>query len=579
MKHYFLFSIITFSLFISVTINAQVVNSEFVTIPEGTYMNIQGTFGLLNSSTGTINNSGTIIITGNYINNGNFNSGPLSLVSLEGPFQIIGGTNSTTFNDLQISGTGNKKCYNDEYIAKTLIFDPLFPEKITIGDYNLTLLPLATISNPANDKFVVTNGIGSLIKKSVPPSSDFLFPVGNDTLTFNNYKPVTLNYSGPIDTFAVRVEPGIVPTAGTDNSYCVQYTYNVEERNNGGNTGSLSLGWNSPTPQQDEGADFDRTLAYMWQYKNSSWNILLPATPGALPSVPATATDWYYQTSGITDFSSAAKAFILRNFQILSILTQDSSQATCENSTTTFSVSVTGTNIQYQWQENCGSGWTDLIDNVLYSGALTDSLTITNPGIGMDGCLYQCIAFNQYDTITSLPATLTVYSLPQVSAGNDTTIFVGNTVQLSAICVGGISYQWVPSTYLDNPNIQNPISSPLNDITYIVYVTDIFGCTETDTIEVTVDVTTDLFVPNAFSPNNDGQNDVLYVRGKGIRDLVFVIYDRWGEKIFETDDIKDGWDGTYNGKKLSTAVFVYNVKVTYYTEEEEELKGNVTLIR
>jgi gliding motility-associated-like protein len=211
----------------------------------------------------------------------------------------------------------------------------------------------------------------------------------------------------------------------------------------------------------------------------------------------------------------------------------------------------------------------------------TNTLTISNPVMGMNGCQYQCIVSDQFNSITSQPATLTVNSLPNAYAGNDTTILIGNSVQLAA--TGGTSYVWTPSTYLDNPNVSNPIStSPLADISYIVYVTDANSCTASDTINITVDDAENIFIPNIFSPNGDGQNDILYVRGKGIKDIEFIVYDRWGEKIFETttfNDITKGWDGTYKGKKLSTAVFVWYAKGTFYSGGIIDKKGNITLIR
>ncbi|OFY86037.1 MAG: hypothetical protein A3F72_21575 [Bacteroidetes bacterium RIFCSPLOWO2_12_FULL_35_15] len=87
------------------------------------------------------------------------------------------------------------------------------------------------------------------------------------------------------------------------------------------------------------------------------------------------------------------------------------------------------------------------------------------------------------------------------------------------------------------------------------------------------------FVPNAFSPDNDGANDLECVLGKCIQDFYFAIYDRWGEKIFETTDQKNCWDGTYKGKLMNTAVFVYYLKVTLTTGELINKKGNITLIR
>lgn len=558
----FLFSFITTFLSLLTIINhAQVNNPAIINVPSGTYMNVQ--MDLFNDNTGIVNNAGTIILSGNYSNDGAFNSANNSFMRLEGPFQFIGGINSTTFSNLIIDGTDNKQCDINTFISEDIKFNN---NKIIIGNNNLSLLSLATITNPDSNKFVVTNGFGSLIKGNVPLVSDFLFPVGDAT---NSYKPVTLNYSGVIDTFAVRVAFGLLPTTTTDND-CVQYTYFVEESIGGGTNASLKLGWST----NNEGSSFVRAQSYMWQYKNTIWNIL-PGTPGASSNLPA--TKWYYKTSGITDFSSAANRFIVRIYLPLILYSQTPSLSTCENNTVTFSVTASGSDIQYQWQEDCGSGWINISDDLVFSGTQTSQLTISNPSLSMDGCMYHCLMENLLDTITSQPDTLTVHQPPDAEAGQDTTIIAGTALQL--IATGGLTYLWVPSTDLSNPNIPNPVTTTLENISYIVYVTDTFGCTDSDTINITVDETADIFIPDIFSPNGDGENDILFVRGNGIKKLDFIIYDRWGEKIFETNDINNGWDGTYKGAKLFTAVFSYYIKAAFYDGSSYERKGNITLVR
>jgi gliding motility-associated-like protein len=89
----------------------------------------------------------------------------------------------------------------------------------------------------------------------------------------------------------------------------------------------------------------------------------------------------------------------------------------------------------------------------------------------------------------------------------------------------------------------------------------------------------DLFIPDAFSPNGDGKNDLLFVRGNNIQELYFAIYDRWGEKVFETTDKNNGWDGNYKGKELNGAVFVYYCKGKYIDGTAFDLKGDITMIR
>jgi gliding motility-associated-like protein len=88
-----------------------------------------------------------------------------------------------------------------------------------------------------------------------------------------------------------------------------------------------------------------------------------------------------------------------------------------------------------------------------------------------------------------------------------------------------------------------------------------------------------IYVPNVFSPNGDGENDVLFVRGENISFLEFIIYNRWGNRIFITNDINKGWDGTYKGKMCEPAVFTYIVSATFTNGEKVVKSGNVTLVR
>ncbi|MES2141162.1 MAG: gliding motility-associated C-terminal domain-containing protein [Bacteroidota bacterium] len=98
-------------------------------------------------------------------------------------------------------------------------------------------------------------------------------------------------------------------------------------------------------------------------------------------------------------------------------------------------------------------------------------------------------------------------------------------------------------------------------------------------LAVNVELSTNVFVANVFSPNGDGNNDVLHILGKGITEIQFIIYNRWGEKVFETTDIATGWDGTYKGSPLNIGVFVYYIKGKLKDGEEITKKGNVTLLR
>jgi len=166
--------------------------------------------------------------------------------------------------------------------------------------------------------------------------------------------------------------------------------------------------------------------------------------------------------------------------------------------------------------------------------------------------------------------------LPTAISSNDTTISVDQEIQLSTS--GGSTYMWTPDTYLDCSDCDNPISTPGNDIIYFIEVTDSLGCSVEDTIVVTV-IYYPLFIPNGFSPNNDNENDILYVRGGGIASIQMHIFDKWGNLVFETLDAEKGWDGTFNGKPVNTGVYVYRMDATLKNGETLMESGNITLFR
>lgn len=145
------------------------------------------------------------------------------------------------------------------------------------------------------------------------------------------------------------------------------------------------------------------------------------------------------------------------------------------------------------------------------------------------------------------------------------------------------TYQWLPEDGLSNPDAPSTSATASETMVFTVTVTDTFGCTKTDTVLLRVEPVTcespHVFIPNSFSPNGDGINDVLYVRSDILDECHFVIYGRWGEKIFETDSKDIGWDGTFKNKECQRGVYDYYFKGRCLDGDEIEIKGNVTLIR
>lgn len=187
-------------------------------------------------------------------------------------------------------------------------------------------------------------------------------------------------------------------------------------------------------------------------------------------------------------------------------------------------------------------------------------------------------------TLPPVVATVVyIDSIPPLEVIPDSAvIYLGQSVNLQSTVAAGYTYNWQPPTYLSNSAIANPVSTPTQDIQYILTITDQYGCTNSDTsiIHVLIYICDEpeIYIPNAFSPNGDNKNDVVYVYGDQIKELLFRIYDRWGEKVFETTKPGEGWDGTYKGKKVMPGVFVYYVEATCYNDEKFFKKGNITVI-
>jgi len=189
--------------------------------------------------------------------------------------------------------------------------------------------------------------------------------------------------------------------------------------------------------------------------------------------------------------------------------------------------------------------------------------------------------------VSLVPDTIHIEVIPpfHVDAGPDTSVYMGEAAQLHATVpdsVGPVTWQWTPSTGLDNPSVADPtmaLNTP-EAVQYLVEATTAGGCTGTDTVTVKVFGVADLFVPSAFTPNNDGHNDVLRVIGPGVGQLVvFAVYDRWGRQVFLTKNAAVGWDGTMGGRALDAGTYVWMAEAVDIHGKMIQKKGTVVLIR
>lgn len=174
---------------------------------------------------------------------------------------------------------------------------------------------------------------------------------------------------------------------------------------------------------------------------------------------------------------------------------------------------------------------------------------------------------------------LTVLDLPTITAFEDTIISMGGAATLGAIPDQLGFVFWEPSESVDCDTCVAVIATPVITTPYSVSITDLNGCTGYDTVTVYVPFEEIVEVPSAFSPNNDGKNDRLNVLGIGISDIDFKIYNRYGQLVFSTTDLREGWDGKMNGEPLNQGVFVYTLSYTLIDGTTSEISGNVTLVK
>ncbi|HYD21862.1 MAG TPA: gliding motility-associated C-terminal domain-containing protein [Flavipsychrobacter sp.] len=212
--------------------------------------------------------------------------------------------------------------------------------------------------------------------------------------------------------------------------------------------------------------------------------------------------------------------------------------------------------------------------------------TAYNPTASPEQTTVYTVIIKQNDCYTdTLSQLVTVHTMPDVSLGPDIKAMSGTSIDLHADTSNGISITWTPPFNLSCDNCVDPTAFIEKDIRYVATVTN-GGCTAVDDILIrTSCAETDVFLPNSFTPNLDGNNDYFYPQS-GITMVIeyMAIYDRWGEKIFEREkfianEAKEGWDGSYKGRILDPAVYVYYVQFICGNGQKILLKGDIAIVK
>lgn len=299
-----------------------------------------------------------------------------------------------------------------------------------------------------------------------------------------------------------------------------------------------------------------------WTGENATVQSWLNATNVLNPvaNVPAGTVDTFFYVVRAQDFNCFRRdtVTIFSNPNPDAVIDTNGSTKLCLNQTVT--LTTTGSYTSYLWS----------------NGATTPNTTVSQPGqyYAVVTDANGCTDTSNYITVTSVtPPGLNVYPDTLILYGDSVMLYTD--VNLNSLSVD--SFIWYPFTNISCTTCPNPVVAPLNDQYYsLLLYTD--GCTISDSALIRVILPNNFYIPNAFTPNGDGNNDDFYVLSQsGVRVILFQVFNRLGEKMHEGNY---PWNGTYKGKPAPPGVYVYLFKLGLFGDDRAVFrKGSVTLIR
>jgi gliding motility-associated-like protein len=433
--------------------------------------------------------------------------------------------------------------------------------------YSVTYTPLSGQGSPITDSIHVTVVNATTVS------------VNNDTVC--NGQPATLTATPTIPGGSYSWTPGgattqsitVTTAANSTTSYTVTYT--TLHCGTATATGTITTGPNAGPDQNitcypaSNTVTMGATGAGTWTAcaGNGTATITNPSSPTTtITGFSGVGTYNFVWTAGAC--TDTAAVFVTNTPMVIDSTIQNDSCYGYNDGQISLVVTPPSANYTYTWS-NSGS-ITDTIKG-LAPGAY--SVTVTNPSTG-------CSATGGPYTITG-PGTDSLSITPL-----DTTIALGDTIQLSSTVMGGFpagTYSWTPANGLSCTNCPNPILVPTvadTSITpYILTITYNNGCVVSDTAYIQAKAFNLLAVPDAFTPNGDNVNDTFRILALSVKEFRLTIYNRWGGLLFESTDINNGWDGTYQGKPQPEGTYLFFFTATHLNGKTESKEGTLTLFR
>lgn len=424
---------------------------------------------------------------------------------------------------LQVTVAG---CAGVDTIGVTIIYDTFtlgnIDTAICRGDFVQTRL---TVNPSATVQWLPTAGISTptmVTPKITPDTSDM----------YN----VVISIAGCpdlIDSFYIDVQPRPEVDISGFREVCEFDTLHLRALVNPQWYGGYLYHWN-PAPFVDD------TSAYSVVFKGiDSVKLILTVTTPA----------------GCKGMDSALMVVYPGNFASL-----DTNYHLCPHDT--IQLKPTG-GVSYSWHP------------VLY---LDDPLSATPWVRAITSQAYTAIATSQFGCLDTISTNVVMHSGGQIFLGDSATIFPGESYQIRSQ-TNCATFTWFPPAGLNNPYISDPVATPGISTKYFVHAKTEWGCEAIDSINIYYDISAVLALPNAFAPGSL-MNGKLHLIRRGEATLNhFRIFNRWGNLIFETSDINEGWDGSYKGKAQPFGVYVYEIEAVTNIGQIFHKHGNVTLIR
>jgi len=520
--------------------------------------------------------------------------------------QINGGNTVSVCNGSSVTLTatgGNSYVWNTSATSSSISVSPTIPTTYSVigtganGCIDSANVTVQVTTQPTANISALKDTIcfGETLVLNATGGGTYLW---NDNSTFdslvvsptlNTTYSVIVDLGGCTDTasFPVIVNPLPIPVINGNNVICDGQTLTLTA--SGGGAYSWSTGAVSTSISVSPTANPTTYSVIVTDANGCVDSTSTSITVNPLPIITITGNDTICNGATASLTVSGASSYVWSSGQTVAVVTVNPTNTTtytvvgtstdgCVDSTQ-FTVSVTplptatisgnnsvcdGATIDLTASGGTSYLWTTTETTATISVSPTDTTTFVVI-VTASGCS---------DTAST---TINWIPLPSISAYSDTAIMLGQSASIYA--QGTAPFTWSPIEGLSCSTCASLTATPSTTTTYCVETTE-NNCINSACVTIFIDETCgEVFVPNAFSPNNDGNNDCLSVYSNCLEKILFRVYSRWGALIYETEDIEACWDGEYNGSTLNSGVYVYTVKAKLINGEEIELKGDVTLFK